>query len=293
MALETCEPQIAGNRNALILEIPAESIYLQGDATRLAQVFTNLLNIAAQYSSPGDPISVRVKADGATAEIDIADAGAGISAQALTSIFEMFTRVGRSEHGMHGGLGIGLHLARRLVEMHGGRLVASSEGLGKGSHFLVTLPLTESIDEEQMCEDRQASAGAPSSARVLLVDDNVDAAVSLSLLLQLGGHTTQVAHGGSEALQRVGEFKPDLVLLDLGLPGMSGYEVARAIRARPQLGRPLLVAVTGWGAPDDRLKSKQAGLDDHLTKPVDISTIEHMIRSWPVGHEASLVRPFE
>jgi PAS domain S-box-containing protein len=282
LALEASEPQIANNMNTLTLTSPLESIYVQADAIRLAQVFTNLLNNAAQYSKAGGPISVAVKSDRTSVEIDIADAGVGIPGEALNSIFEMFTRVGRNEYGIHGGLGIGLHLARRLVEMHDGRLIALSEGPGKGSHFLVTLPVAESIDEEQMSDDRQTSAAAPRAARVLLVDDNVDAAVSLSLLLQLGGHTTQVAHSGSQALERVAEFKPDVVLLDLGLPGMSGYEVARAIRATPQIRQPVLVALTGWGAPEDRLKSKQAGLDEHLTKPVDISMIEHMLSALPI-----------
>jgi signal transduction histidine kinase/CheY-like chemotaxis protein len=285
-AMEATAPQIASKNIALTGELPAKSGFLQADATRLAQVFTNILNNASQFSPVGGPISVRVKLDLATVEIDIADSGVGIAGEALNGIFEMFTRVGRDQHRQHGGLGIGLHLARRLVELHDGRLVAASEGLGNGSHLLVTLPLAEFHDEEPMSKDLQTPAAAPGAARVLLVDDNVDAAVSLSLLLQLGGHTTQVVHSGSEALQRVAEFKPDVVLLDLGLPGMHGYEVARAIRAAPQFGRPLLVAITGWGAPEDRLKSKQAGLDEHLTKPVDISALELMLRGLPARQDA-------
>lgn len=291
LALEASQPQIASKYNSFTLEIPAEAIYLEADAARLAQVFTNIINNAAQYGPVGGPISVRVKLNLATVEIDIADAGIGLSAEALDGIFDLFTRVGRDEYGMHGGLGVGLHLARRVVELHGGDLVASSEGRGKGSHFLVTLPLSNAIDKEPMSEDRQTPAGAHNAARVLLVDDNVDAAVSLSLLLQLGGHCTEVAHSGPEALQRVADFKPDIVLLDLGLPGMNGYEVARAIRAAQNLGRPRLVAVTGWGAAEDRLRSKQAGLDEHLTKPVDISQIEDMLSALPVRREADCPPP--
>ncbi len=291
LALEASQPQIASRYNSFTLEIPAEAIYLEADAARLAQVFTNIINNAAQYSPVGGPISVRVKMNRATVEIDIADAGIGISADALDGIFEMFTRVGRDACGTRGGLGVGLHLARRVAELHGGGLVAASEGPGKGSHFLVTLPLSDASDQEPMSEDRQTPTRAPSAVRVLLVDDNVDAAVSLSLLLQLGGHRTEVAHSGPEALQRVADFKPDVVLLDLGLPGMNGYEVARAIRAAPNLGCPRLVAVTGWGAAEDRLKSKQAGLDEHLTKPVDISRIEDMLTALPVRREADCPPP--
>jgi len=281
VALETSAPLMTGAKHPLTLDVPEEPIYLNADATRLAQVFTNILNNAVQFSAAGSPICVRVELDVEAVRIDIADSGVGIAREALNRVFEMFTRVGRETSGAHAGLGIGLNLARRLVEMHGGKLVASSEGPGKGSHFLMTLPLAEPWATEHVAEDLRPPKAAPSAVRVLLVDDNVDAVASLSLLLQLGAHTTQVAHTGAEALRLVAEFKPDIVLLDLGLPGMNGYEVARAIRSKPELGRPFLVAVTGWGAPEDRLRSKQAGLDEHLTKPVDISVIELLLASLP------------
>lgn len=281
VALEASTPHMTSAKNPLTLDIPEEPIYLDADATRLAQVVTNILNNAAQYSPAGSPISVGVQLDGEVVRIDIADAGVGIAREALSRIFEMFTRVGRETRGAYAGLGVGLNLARRLVEMHGGQLVASSEGLGKGSHFLITLPLAEPKAVEHTPDDLRPPGAARGAVRVLLVDDNVDAAASLSLLLQLGGHTTQVAHSGPEALRLADEFKPEIVLLDLGLPGMNGYEVAHAIRARPELGRPLLVAVTGWGAPEDRLKSKQSGFDEHLTKPVDISMIELLLTTLP------------
>ena len=281
VALEASTPLMTSAKNPLTLDIPEEPIYLDADATRLAQVVTNILNNAAQYSPAGSPISVGVQLDGEVVRIDIADAGVGIAREALSRIFEMFTRVGRETRGAYAGLGVGLNLARRLVEMHGGQLVASSEGLGKGSHFLITLPLAEPKAVERTPDDLRPPGAARGAVRVLLVDDNVDAAASLSLLLQLGGHTTQVAHSGPEALRLADEFKPEIVLLDLGLPGMNGYEVAHAIRARPELGRPLLVAVTGWGAPEDRLKSKQSGFDEHLTKPVDISMIELLLTTLP------------
>jgi PAS domain S-box-containing protein len=293
VALEASAPLMTSTKNPLDLDIPQEPIYLQADATRLAQVFTNILNNAAQYSPAGSPISVRVERDSETVRIDIADTGAGIAREALSRIFDMFTRVGRETAGANAGLGIGLNLARRLVDMHGGQLVASSEGLGKGSHFLITLPLDTRKATEHTSKDLRPSAAAQGAARILLVDDNVDAAASLSLLLQLGGHTTQVAHTGPEALRLAAEFKPDIVLLDIGLPGMNGYEVARAIRARAELGQPFLAAVTGWGAPEDRRKSKEAGFDEHLTKPVDISVIELLLATLPARRNAGRLPPVE
>jgi CheY-like chemotaxis protein len=251
------------------------------------------LNNAAQYSPAGSPISVRVELDSETVRIDIADTGVGIAREALNRIFDMFTRVGRETAGANAGLGIGLNLARRLVDMHGGHLVASSEGLGKGSHFLITLPLAAPEAPEHTPRDLRPSAAAQGGARILLVDDNVDAVASLSLLLQLGGHTTHVAHSGPEALRIASEVKPDIVLLDIGLPGMNGYEVARAIRARPELGHPFLAAVTGWGAPEDRIKSKEAGFDEHLTKPVDISVIELLLATLPARPNAGHIPPVE
>jgi CheY-like chemotaxis protein len=236
---------------------------------------------------------VRVELDGKTVRIDIADAGMGIARETLNRIFDMFTRVGRESPGAHAGLGIGLNLARRLVEMHGGRIIASSEGLGKGSHFLITLPLAEPKAVEHPREDHRSPEVAQGAVRVLIVDDNVDAAASLSLLLQLGGHTTRVAHSGSEALRVAAEFKPGIVLMDLGLPDMNGYEVARAMRARPELGHPFLAAVTGWGAPEDRLKSKDSGFDEHLTKPVDISMIELLLTTLAARQNAGDAPPVE
>ena len=222
---------------------------------------------------PGSPVTVRVEQDENHVRIDISDVGIGIAPEALNRIFEMFTQVGREAKNSHTGLGIGPNLARRLVEMHDGQLVAMSEGLGKGSHFVVTLPLFAPSDREPAPESPTASAPSP-AMRALIVDDNVDAAASLSLLLQLGGHSICTAHNGADALKLAPEFKPDVVLLDIGMPGMDGYEVARALRANPEVGHPVLVAVTGWGDAEDRLKSKAAGFDEHLTKPVDISMIE-------------------
>jgi PAS domain S-box-containing protein len=281
-AVEASEPLRMRTKNSLTLELPVAPIYLEADGTRLIQVFTNILNNATQYSAPGGPISMRVESADSQVRIDIADAGVGIAGDALNRIFDMFTRVGRDSKNTHAGLGIGLNLARRLVEMHDGQLVASSEGLGKGSHFIITLPLPERAQEESTtAENRPSGEGTRGAIRALIVDDNVDAAVTLSLLLQLGGHTTCLAHDGPEALKLASDFKPDIVLLDIGLPGMDGYEVARALRRMPEVGHPVLVAVTGWGGPEDRLRTKQAGFDEHLTKPVDVSMIELLLTTLP------------
>ncbi|MDP9090005.1 MAG: ATP-binding protein [Pseudomonadota bacterium] len=281
-AMEASGPLRLTTNNAITLEGPIEPLFLQADATRLTQVFTNILNNAAQNSAAGAPITVRVESDGTQVRIDIADTGVGIAREALNRIFDMFTRVGRDAKSTHAGLGIGLNLARRLVELHDGQLVASSEGLGKGSHFLISLPLPEAALGEATTK-AAPDEDSRTPGRALIVDDNVDAAVTLSLLLQLGGHTTALAHDGPEALKVAAQFKPDIVLLDLGLPGMDGYEVARALRRMPELGRPVLAAVTGWGSPEDRLRTKQAGFDEHLTKPVDISMIELLLTTRPLG----------
>jgi PAS domain S-box-containing protein len=281
LAIEASAPLMRAGKNPLTLDIPETPLCLHADKTRLTQALTNILNNAAQYSTAGSPISVRVETRREDVQIDIADAGVGIAREALNRIFDMFTQVGRETQGTHAGLGIGLNLARRWVEMHEGELVATSEGLGRGSHFLITLPLNTAHDESPRTEKLPPEGKSRNQVRVLLVDDNVDAAAALSLLLELGGHRTSIAHSGPEALRVVPDFKPEIVLLDLGLPGMDGYEVARAMRKMPELGRPILIAVTGWGAPEDRLKSKQAGFDEHLTKPVDISTIELLLTTLP------------
>ena len=281
-AVEASEPQRMMTKNKLTLEVQIEPLYLDADVTRLTQVFTNILNNAAQYSAAGSPILLRVEANGTEVRIDIADAGVGIAREALVRIFDMFTRVGRDAESTHMGLGIGLNLARRLVQMHDGELVAFSEGLGKGSHFLIRLPLPEHATENSpAAKNNPFSEDSPAPIRALIVDDNIDAAETLSVLLRLGGHETFLAHDGLEALKAAAEFKPDIVLLDLGLPGIDGYEVARSLRRMPELGTPVLVAVTGWGSPEDRRRSKEAGFYEHLTKPVDISVIELILTTLP------------
>jgi PAS domain S-box-containing protein len=287
-AIEASAALMAAANNPLSIDMPQEPLFLHADGTRLTQVFTNLLNNASQYSASGDPISLRIMSDGETVEVDIADRGIGIGPEALEQIFEMFTTIGRGADGTRSGLGIGLNLTRRLVELHGGKIIATSEGLGHGSHFVVTLPLAESTSGDFSTSTPHRGSNAPQAVRALIVDDNVDAAQSLSLLLNLEGHTTSIANTGNEALDKVTEFNPDIVLLDIGLPGMNGYDVARAIRALPGTQRStFLVAITGWGSEEDRRRSANAGFDEHLTKPVDISMVELLLATLSSRREAA------
>jgi PAS domain S-box-containing protein len=276
-AIEASAPLMMAAGNPLTAQIPREPLFLVADETRLTQVFTNLLNNASQYSALGEPISLQVVSNREQVQVDIGDHGIGIGPEALDRIFEMFTAIGRHSEGTRGGLGIGLNLARRLVELHDGKLIATSEGAGKGSHFLVTLPLAVAATNDMSKSSSPQAAKSLQAVRVLIVDDNVDAAESLSLLLALEGHATSIAHNGLEALSKVPSFKPDIVLLDIDLPGMIGYDVARAIRALPGAENIFLVAVTGWGSAEDRRRSSGAGFDEHFTKPVDISMIELLL----------------
>jgi signal transduction histidine kinase/CheY-like chemotaxis protein len=276
-AIEASAAVMVASTNPLTVDMPREPLLLHADATRLTQVFTNLLNNASQYSDAGDPITLRVVNDGERVQVHIVDRGIGIGPEALEQIFEMFTS-GRHADGTRAGLGIGLNLARRLVELHNGDLSAQSDGHGHGSDFVVTLPLAEPTTPNLTKSAPASGQGVQQRVRALIVDDNVDAAESLSLLLELEGHKTSIANNGPEALGKVSEFKPDIVLLDIGLPGMNGYDVARAIRDLPGAERlPLLVAITGWGSEEDRRRSASAGFDEHLTKPVDISMIELLL----------------
>ncbi len=274
-AIEASAALMTAAKNPLTADMPNEPLFLHADGTRLTQVFTNLLTNASQYSAAGDPITLRTVSDGEHVQVDIADRGIGIGPEAIDQIFEMFTAVGRTADGSCAGLGIGLNLARRLVELHDGTLIATSEGLGHGSHFLVKLPLAEPATGDLSRLASHPNSDTRRAIRALIVDDNVDAAESLSLLLKYEGHSTAIANNGLEVLGKLPEFKPDIVLLDIGLPGMNGYDVARAIRSLPGPERTtFLVAITGWGSEEDRRRSTAAGFDEHLTKPVDISMIE-------------------
>ena len=212
--------------------------------------------------------------------VRVTDTGLGIPPEMLADVFEMFTQVNRTLDRSQGGLGIGLALVKRLVVLHGGTITAQSPGLGEGSTFTVRLPLveTDAIKAEPQTTVAATSAQSPMSGRrVLVVDDNVDGAESLAKLLQFAGHETRTAHSGPEALDAARPFKPEVVFLDIGLPGMNGYEVAKRLRGEPSLSGAVLVALTGWGSEDDKRQSGEAGFDFHLTKPAEVTAIENIL----------------
>ena len=275
-AVETSRPLIDGNGLQLTVELPGEPVWLDADLTRLAQVFMNLLNNAAKFADRGGPIGVSAQVRQGEVVVTVKDSGIGIAADHLASIFELFSQVGSSFERSQGGLGIGLTLVRRLVELHGGRVEARSDGLGRGSEFIVHLPVMRPASEVAARADAVDAAPGP-RLTILVVDDNRDAAHSLATLLDVMGHVTHTAHDGIAAVRAAASVGPDIVLLDIGLPGLNGYEVARAIRAEPWGRRMLLLALTGWGQDTDKRKSQEAGFDHHLVKPVDPAALAGLL----------------
>ena len=279
-AVEASRPAIEAARHALKLALPEEPIWLAADPTRLAQVISNLLTNAAKYTPEGGSIELVAEREGGEAVIRVTDTGLGIPPEMLGEVFEMFTQVNRSLDRSQGGLGIGLALVKRLVALHGGTITASSPGLGKGSTFAVRLPLIEAATagtQPRTTDDATSAEPRISGHRVLIVDDNVDGAESLAKLLQICGHETRTAHSGPEALNAAVPFRPEVVFLDIGLPGMNGYEVAKRLRGEPSLRGTVLVALTGWGSEDNKRQSGEAGFDFHLTKPAEVTAIESIL----------------
>jgi two-component system CheB/CheR fusion protein len=274
IALESCRPMIERCGHELTVRIPREPIWLDADIARIAQVLSNLLNNAAKYTRPGGHIWVTAERSGWQVAIAVRDNGIGIASDMLGNIFEMY-RQAAGDHSQ-GGLGIGLTLVRRLVELHGGTVEASSEGIGRGSQFVVRLPMaaTEAANDDRVKDE--AAAPGKVARRILVVDDNRDAADSLCMLLTSRGHDVRVAYDGLEAVGAAVTFQPDVVLLDIGLPKLSGNDAARRIREARGEG-VLLVAVTGWGQEEDRKRAHEAGFDHHLTKPVDPQAIARLI----------------
>jgi PAS domain S-box-containing protein len=280
-AVETSLPLIEAAGHRLNLALPEADLVIDADVTRIAQVVANLLNNAAKYTPSGGRIDLSVRAEPGVAIIAVADTGVGIPADALTSVFDMFKQVDRHVERAQGGLGIGLSLVRRLVEMHGGSVTASSKGAGQGSTFEVRLPLADGAPQADpgKRERGSATAGQGAGIRVLVVDDNVDAALTLSMILEASGHATRVAHDGAAALQAAAAFLPQVAFLDIGMPGMDGYETASAMRRTPGLEDITLVALTGWGTENDRMRSSDAGFDHHLTKPAQLTAVQELLSS--------------
>ena len=280
-AVDTSRPLLEAARHELALDLPEGELALEADVVRLCQVFANLLNNAAKYTPPGGRIEVGVEAARGTATVRVKDNGEGIPPSMLGRVFNMFTQVNTGNRAQ-GGLGIGLTLARTLVQLHGGSIEALSDGPGKGCEFAVRLPLAERQAVAPPCAVEALPEDRPlERQRVLVVDDNRDAADSLGMLLQFLGAEVRVVHGGQEALAAMREFSPRVVLLDLGMPHMDGLEVARRMREDPQMRTATLVALTGWGQREDRRRTGEAGFDYHLVKPADVRTLRSILAPDP------------
>lgn len=276
-ALETARPLLDARRHALELRLPAKEVPLHVDPMRLAQALANLLANAAKYTEPGGRVRLQAERDGADVVLTVADSGIGIPPDHLAHVFTMFGQGPRARAAVSGGLGIGLALAKDIVERHGGRVTASSEGEGKGSVFSIRIPLApdDAVPTREPTEEKDVAV-AP--RRILVVDDNVEAALTLAELLALRGHETHVAHDGPSGVEAARHLKPDVAILDLGLPGFDGHEAARRLRADPELAGLLLVALSGWVQPEDQERSRAAGFRHHLAKPVALRTLERVLR---------------
>jgi len=262
--------------HTLLVELPEHSVVLDADPTRLAQVFMNLLNNAAKFTDRGGCIRLTAERQGPVVEVRVRDTGIGIPADRLSSIFELFAQVDRTLEKTRGGLGIGLTLVRRLVELHGGTVEARSDGPGKGSEFVVRLPVPADRprDHPTLPGDRPPSTPG---LRILIADDNRDGADSLAEMLKQLGHDTRTVYDGEAAVSMAQEFRPEVALLDIGMPRLNGFETCRRIREQPWGTGVLLIALTGWGQDGDIRRSQEAGFDHHLVKPADPLTLLNLL----------------
>jgi signal transduction histidine kinase/ActR/RegA family two-component response regulator len=278
-SLESAQPFVDARNQTVTVTMPAQPMWLLGDFARLAQIVSNLLNNAAKYSDKGTVIELSAGNDDGEAVITVRDHGMGIDDQLLPRVFELFTQGSRGLDRSQGGLGVGLTLARRLAEMHGGRLDAHSEGIGKGSTFTLRLLCVGLVRGHETAAER-TPAVLPRKCRIMVVDDNRDAALSIGKFLELEGHSVRTAADGAKALEVAEVFAPEVVVLDIGLPVLDGYEVARRLRKTPALQHVLLIALTGYGQKDDRLAADAAGFDHHFVKPIDPELLLACIGQW-------------
>jgi signal transduction histidine kinase/CheY-like chemotaxis protein len=281
-SVETAQPFIDARGHTLSVKLPDTPVWLQGDFARLAQVVSNLLHNSAKYSEDGGRIQLELCVEDGQAIVIVRDNGIGIDATLLPRIFDLFAQGSRSLDRIQGGLGVGLTLARRLVELHGGKVEAFSEGAKKGAEFRVSIPCVSVV---RGAEDPCESAGATSAVlgrRILIVDDNQDAAESIAQYLQLEGHEVKTVGDGLQALACVPVFAPQIVVLDIGLPVLNGYEVCRRMRKMPATQDALLVALTGYGQKEDQVRASEAGFDRHFVKPTDPRVLVDLIAQWPV-----------
>jgi signal transduction histidine kinase/ActR/RegA family two-component response regulator len=285
-AIESVRPMVEERGHRLSVTLPAEAIRVDADAARVEQVVVNLLTNAAKYTEPGGSVSVVAERQGAEVFVRVRDTGIGIAPEMLPRVFELFAQADRALDRAQGGLGIGLTVAKRLMQLHGGDLEAHSAGVGEGAEFVMRLPaLPPAREDIPLPAARSVSRATPGHARVLMVEDNPDAAESLVMILELLGHRVRVVHDGIAAIDAARANPPDLMLIDIGLPGLDGYEVARRIRRDPTLNRVVLVALTGYGRAEDKERSLAAGFDYHLVKPVDLDALSELVGrlGLPVG----------
>jgi CheY-like chemotaxis protein len=271
-AAETVRPLMEQKRHELVLDVAGEPLVLHADPTRAVQIVANLLTNAGKYTHEGGRVTVRARRQDNAAIIEVSDTGVGLPPEMLNRVFELFAQADRTLDRSEGGLGIGLTVARRLAELHGGAISVSSEGLGKGATFIVQLPLSRLPAQPGLPSESAVDESTIASMRVLVVDDNRDTAHVCTKLLQQMGHNVDTAYDGLAAIEHARNFRPQVLFLDIGLPGMTGYDVARTLR-NEGFQDEVIIAVSGYGQPDDRRRSREAGFDDHLVKPVDRAAI--------------------
>jgi signal transduction histidine kinase len=276
-AIETAQPLIDAKNHRLQIEVPSAPVTLHVDPIRLSQVVSNLLTNAAKYMDPGGQITLGCRAEAASLQIFVRDTGIGLDPEMRTKIFDIFVQAEPAKERAQGGLGIGLALVKALVELHGGDVDVHSDGRDQGCHFTVKLPHSIVLEpHEAPCEASDAGAPRGPARRILIADDNHDAAEALGMLLQIANHDVHIAGDGAAALEMAGRLKPHVAILDIGMPGLTGYEVAERIRAETWGRGMLLIAVTGWGQKSDKEKARSAGFDHHLTKPMDPTDLEQL-----------------
>lgn len=279
-ALENSRTVLDQRGHTVHVALPPQPIQVEGDATRLAQVVGNFLTNSAKYSDSSTPIDLTVRLSGDVVEVAVRDRGIGIAPADLPGVFDLFAQVSQAKHLAQGGLGIGLHLVKRLVELHGGSVEARSAGLGRGSEFFVRLPLASSAGRTGPSPDREAVAPFPSRRyRILVADDNEDAVTALALLLSELGHDVRTAENGAHAVAVAATFQPQVALLDIGMPEMDGYEAGRRIRAQSTEDATVLIALSGWGQDDDKRRAASVGFRHHLVKPVDPTALVALLQS--------------
>jgi CheY-like chemotaxis protein len=291
-SVEASSPRLGAREQELDVVLPAENIELEGDAVRLSQVLSNLINNACKFSPTGSRICLHASYREGELQILVKDEGAGIAPEFLPHMFDLFAQADQSLDRSQGGLGIGLTLVKHLVELHGGRVWATSEGLGKGAQVTIALPAKVVASQPAAPLPGVAHRSAPATAmpsRILVVDDLAASAETLMTLLEMEGFEVRVANEGQEALDIAREFRPDVVLLDIGLPGMNGFEVALGLRSLPESQHALLIALTGYGEAESRSRSAQAGFDFHMVKPADVNTLLAMLANPQEARKAALV----